>query len=167
MWCSPGCLGIISPRAVYKHEWGNNRADAKVVVATWYMRIADINSRPKLIPFDIIKEDPALINGLDIKRFTDTLNLGKKPSLIIKKRSGTTGRRFHTQLVENHSGNLWTWMQMAGHPSMSATSLMVGTEKRHTVNVIKKLHGFTYASKQDMINLLEHSWYKGTGFKIQ
>lgn len=64
-------------------------ADAKMLIATWYLRVLDAHGRTTTIPFDNVEGSAPLLIGLDIKRHSDTVNRAE-PSCIASRRPTDT-----------------------------------------------------------------------------
>lgn len=89
-------LNLSPPRAIYQHGWGTECAQAQHIRHTWYLTLFDINGLPTTIAFDLVNGSSPLIIGLDVKRFGNTINIGREKVLQFKRPQDNRIRTFVT-----------------------------------------------------------------------
>lgn len=97
-------LVLSEPRLVYRNGWRDKCSDAKTVVSTWLLRKMDRNSTPTVIPLDMVEGDSPLILNLDIKRFSDIINLESTWVIKIKRPSDKKQREIITHIGKDIPG---------------------------------------------------------------
>ncbi|CDF33830.1 unnamed protein product [Chondrus crispus] len=98
-------LNVEPPRSEYMHGWGIDCLDAKQVVCSWNVTIADTEGKPTSLTFDIVEGDSPLVIGLDIGRHTDSHNLTDKPFIKILRPHDNAPRRFNTYIAADDKRN--------------------------------------------------------------
>lgn len=59
----------------YSHGWGDKCVNPQKVKCTWDLLVEDINRKPTMMTFDLVEGEYPSILGLDIKRYSDTINI--------------------------------------------------------------------------------------------
>lgn len=113
-----------NPRAHYKHGQGVKCLETKPIIVTWYMTVHDILLCPTTLAFYLTMGDVPLITGLDIKRYSDTYNLGQRPMLELKRPINNEKRRFYTYIEEDDNGNERLWLDVSPNKLSTIHTLM-------------------------------------------
>ncbi len=148
-------LVLDPPRELYYHSWGCVGADPKPIVATWTLVVQDSGNRPTAIKFDLVNGESPLIVGLDVKRYSDTINTTKPSWIEFKRPSDTAARRFFTYIDEDEQQNGRLRIEIVPHKNSCYRSLLGIVAKKADKNSLKRIHRFTHASAKEMKTILK------------
>lgn len=138
---------IDPPRERYLQGWGEQRADARPIVYTWNMVEMDTRNQSTAIAFDLVEGESPLIVGMDVKRYADTYNKTRPPTIVIKRPSDTAERVFHKYISKDYNGNDFVHVEIEPHRRMSTNSLLSSSVKGTEGSWAKKLQRYTHAPK--------------------
>ena len=147
-------LVLDPPREEYYHSWGSIGADPKPIVAAWSMVVNDVENRPTVIEFDLVRGESPLIMGLDIKRYADTVNSDSPSWIRFKRPCDTRERKFFTYIDNDETGNRRLRIEIVPHKEFCHSSLLGGMKIRFDKNAIKRIHRFTHAPAKEIKSIL-------------
>jgi len=140
------------------HGWGSECLDAKLIECSWTLTLFDLNGRQTSLTFDLVQGRSPLILGLDVKEFSNTLNLKENPYIEFKRPFDTATRMFRTYISPDSQGCKRIRIEIVPHVASSSTSLMTSPgNKRSPLTIAKRLHRYTHATADEMKNLYDNA----------
>lgn len=139
----------------YRHGWGSNGADAKDVVARWTLSIADAKKKPTSISFDMVEGEEPLLIGLDVKQYCDTFNRASQTFVKFKRPCDNEERLFFTYISKDEGDNPRIRLEITTHYGSTMMSMTASIGNRKGLNMVKKIHRFTHATADEMIDILK------------
>ena len=142
----------LKPKNVpYRHGWGPNMADAKLVTCTWQVDLLDMNDMPFRVTFDIVEGNEPLVIGDTYLKDSDHLRREKPEKLVIKKQGTAENVVF---ISYTNPGESRPRMMVVPRDVKSISSMM-GTTSADIL--VKKLHRYSHDNANDMRRLLKLS----------
>lgn len=67
-----------------------------MIECSWSIAIKDIDGKPNILEFDVLRDESPLMKGLDLRRYSNTDNLDGDMKILIKQPRYSTRRIFRT-----------------------------------------------------------------------
>lgn len=107
----------------------------------------------------------SLMIGMDIKRYSDTLNRMVPPFLLFKRPTDLEAHTFHTYISEEKDGNTRLRIALATPERSTVTGMAVNITKCMPINMNNKLHRVTYLTGQRIEEMLKYGTYLNPGLR--
>lgn len=134
----------------YMHRWGNTCENAKPVEYQWTVTVNDVHKKPTSFCFDLVDGDSPMIIGLNLKKYSDTINRGTPNRLCFKRPSDNEDRVFYTYIAPDEGRCDRLRLEIVPHYQSSTASLMGNIKKQPSLNMVKKIHRFSHGTADEM-----------------